>query len=388
MSLRSSLKNTDLLLSAGIAVFTAAFLATELSLLLKNHHPPGEIALVCVGSLLQGVPLFFCRRFPTGVLATTVVSGVLLDTVSASPLPPLGIFPALTALAALVPPPRSLIAAAIAGVAVVWSWIEFQAPSPIQPEGLAYRVALLCTVVVCAWLLGEAYRSRRLWVTLAEDNAARVEYARTLEIHRATSEERERISREMHDVLAHNVSLMVVQATAANSVVHTQPDQAQRAISSIGEVGRSALVELRRMLGCGPRATDGPVPQPGLSQLDALLNRVRETGLRVNMVEDGKRFELPPGMDLSVYRIIQEALTNVVRHANANNIEVEFQWLEASLRITVTDDGGSAIEPLALGRGLLGMNERVVLLGGSLTTGSNPSGKGFRVNVDLPKAMA
>ncbi len=224
-----------------------------------------------------------------------------------------------------------------------------------------------------SWSWGELLRTR--------------EARRRGEAKRAVAEERARIARELHDVVAHNVSLMVVQAVAAEDVFDTRPELSREALRAIETSGRAALGELRRLLGTvRPESGDnGNDPQPGLAQLEALAASMRAAGLDVSVRVSGESVQLPAGIDLSAYRIVQEALTNTLRHARASRACVNVRWSPDAVELEVIDDGrgaaGGAFD--GSGHGIVGMRERVALLEGTLTLGPGPQG-GFRVFAVLP----
>jgi signal transduction histidine kinase len=233
---------------------------------------------------------------------------------------------------------------------------------------------------IAAWLLGDNLRTRRAYLRELEARAERLEREQEESARRAAAEEQARIARELHDVLAHNVSVMVVQAAAANDVFETQPQRAREALQAIERTGRSALTELRRLLG-RVRQTDYE-PQPGLSGLGALVEGVRAAGLPVTLRVEGELDDLPAGLDLSAYRIVQEALTNAIKHAGASAAEVRVRRTADEVELEVDDDGAG---PAGNGRGqgLIGMRERASLLGGEVEAGPKPGG-GFRVRAKLP----
>jgi signal transduction histidine kinase len=206
----------------------------------------------------------------------------------------------------------------------------------------------------------------------------------------AVVEERSRIARELHDVVAHSMGLMVVQAGAARTVIDTDPQGAGAALKQIEETGRSGLAEMRRLLGMlEPDGSDAErLPQPGLDRLDELLESLRGTGLPIEIVVQGNPRDLLPGADLAAYRIVQEALTNTLKHAGAAHARVVLRYDHVDLQIEVADDGrGPPQSDAPLGRGLIGMHERVALFGGSLETGARPGG-GFLVRARIPLAEA
>ena len=233
------------------------------------------------------------------------------------------------------------------------------------------------------WLCGA-------YVSELRGHAARSRREQELETGRAVAEEQARVGRELHDVIAHTLSVIVIQAGAAEDVFGTRPQAARQALGSIGSAGRQALAELRRVLqAVRPQAgeQEGWAPQPGLSGLDGLLAQVRATGLTVTARIDGAPAGLPAGLDLSAYRIVQEALTNTLKHARADNAEVTLCYGPAGLVLEVTDDGQAAAPAgrpgPAGGRGLIGIRERAALHGGTCAAGPRPGG-GFGVRVSLP----
>ncbi len=197
------------------------------------------------------------------------------------------------------------------------------------------------------------------------------------------AEEQARIARELHDVIAHNVSVMVVQAAAANDVFDTRPEKAREALEAIESTGRSALAELRRLLGVVRGDGAEFAPQPGLDGLDELVAQVRSAGLAVAISVEGAPRPLPAGIDLSAYRVVQEALTNTLKHAHASRADVALRYGEDTLDVEVRDDGSGNGNGGGSGSGLIGMRERVVAFGGSLSTGPGAGG-GFTVSARFP----
>jgi signal transduction histidine kinase len=226
--------------------------------------------------------------------------------------------------------------------------------------------------------LSRALREKNLQLELEREERARA----------AVADERARVARELHDVVAHSVSVMVVQSGAARSVLNVDPARAAKAFEAVETVGRDALVEMRRLLGM-LRPEDEPAlraPQPGLARLDALVDRACAAGLDVSLNVAGERPELPPGVDLAAYRVVQEALTNAIKHASGARVVVAVEYEPYAVAATVVDDGGrTGAVPLVggSGHGIAGMRERVELYGGELTAG--PTGmRGFAVSVRFP----
>jgi signal transduction histidine kinase len=203
---------------------------------------------------------------------------------------------------------------------------------------------------------------------------------------RAVQEERARIARELHDVVTHNVSMMTVQAGAARKVMDRSPEQAREALLAVEAGGRAAMSELRHVMGLltMPDAVD-LAPQPGLDQLGALAGRIRDTGVPVELVVSGTPATLPPGVDLAAYRVVQEALTNTVKHAVGASVTITVRHLPEELRIEVADTGGASSPAAATGnaRGLIGLRERLAVYGGTLDAGRRITG-GYRVRAVIP----
>jgi signal transduction histidine kinase len=238
--------------------------------------------------------------------------------------------------------------------------------------------------------LGLYLRARADYLEGLHERAERLERERQLLAREAVAEERVRIARELHDVVAHNVSLIVVEAQALAATGDSGAEQ-QAGLGRVAGLGREALSEMHRMLGVlRLQNGDAPerAPQPGVSDLEALVSRTREAGLDATLVVRGLPEELPPGVDLSAYRIVQEALTNVINHAHADHATVTLDYSGATLQVTVADDGiGSSAGPTngaSGGHGLVGMRERVALFGGELEAGSRTDGHGYRIHASLP----
>ena len=275
----------------------------------------------------------------------------------------------------------ALIASLVA-IAVILASYELQ-----NEEGLsAADVVSNYVIFVTAWILGDNLRTRRAYVAGLEERATALERQREDEARRAVAVERGRITRELHDVIAHHVSVMVVQAGAGRRVLATQPDQAAGALESIETTGRQALDELRRVLGV-LRSDDVEdlSPQPSLNAVDVLVDQVRDAGLPVRLEIEGDVRPLPVGVDLSAYRIVQEALTNALKHAGPARAAVTLRYGDRDLELEVVDDGRGASSTATDGNGLCGMRERVELFGGELRVGPRVGG-GYAVRARLPVA--
>ncbi|MFF9074133.1 sensor histidine kinase [Streptomyces sp. NPDC014646] len=257
-------------------------------------------------------------------------------------------------------------------------------------------VAIVMTVpFVLAWVLGDSMRTRRAYFNQLEERAARLEREREAQSKVAVAAERARIARELHDVVAHNVSVMVVQADGAAYVMDAAPDQAKQALETISSTGRQALAEMRRLLGVlrtGDVEESGEyVPQPDVGQIEDLVEQVRQTGLTVDFKIEGTPRPLPSGVELTAYRIVQEALTNTRKHGGPDaGASVRLVYFDDGLGLLVEDDGRGAAHEMyedggadGGGHGMIGMRERVGMVGGTLDAGPRPGG-GFRISALLP----
>jgi len=244
-------------------------------------------------------------------------------------------------------------------------------------------VGVLAIGGVLAW--GMFVRARRQLVFSLRDRALRAETEQQLRVEQARQQERARIAREMHDAVAHSVSVVVLQAGAAEQVLATAPERAREALVTIQDTGREAIVELRRMLGVlhDPVADASLAPQPSVDRLDALLEQVRAAGLPVELTVEGQPRRLPPGIDRSAYRIVQEGLTNALKHAGPAHASVRLRYAERALELEVLDDGRGPAGASGGGFGLLGMHERAALYGGVLAAQERPGG-GYALSARLP----
>lgn len=236
-----------------------------------------------------------------------------------------------------------------------------------------------------AWLVGFALRERTARTEIAEERAARAEREREAAARVAVAEERGRIARELHDVVAHAVSVMVLQVGAVRHRMPESDAENRDALKNVEQAGRNALSEMRRLLGAMRRDDDQPefLPHPGLADLDSLLDDVRAAGLAVRLRIHGEPVELPPALELSAYRIMQEALTNTLKHAHARQAEVDVDYGPRDLRVEVRDDGRGPATSDGRGHGLVGIGERVKIYGGDMSAGGSPAG-GFVLRARLP----
>jgi signal transduction histidine kinase len=339
------------------------------------------IALV----LLQTVPLVWRRLYSVAVLAVTTGAMFLFFLLSYFPsFASLGFLVALYTVAGYRERRTSIPAGIASGIVVLM--ILSIGQEPVEPDTIIAE----CLIVSAAWSLGDGLRIRSGRVVQLENRAQRLEREREAWVRQAVAQERRVIARELHDVVAHNVSVIVAQSGAAQRIWAKRPEEARGTLAAIEQAGRTALVEMRRLMGLLRTEADAPgvrSPQPGLADLDGLVAHVREAGLPATVRVEGVPRRLPAGLDLSAFRIVQEALTNALKHAGPAHASVVVRYEDSRLRLTIDDDGvgGDRVGTAAAqpGYGHLGMRERVALFGGDLHVGARAGG-GFRVEATLP----
>ncbi len=325
--------------------------------------------------------LLFRRRYPAVVLAIVVPATAILVALGDHGAGQAAI--GFAVYSSAVRSPRRLRLELIAGIVGALAVAAL-----LAPHGVSWAAVVAGPVVVTVgWLAGENVRAQREVTREAAERAVARERERDAQAREAATQERVQIARELHDVVAHSMSLIAVRAGAARLVLDTDRDEVRDALSIIETASRQALREMRQIVGVlrEPGDSTGPLePAPGLGDLPDLLDRVAHTGTHVDLHVDGRARVLPPGVDLSAYRIVQEAITNVVRHAGPTRAHVALQYHPDEIEIDVTDEGGNGPpgDASASGHGLIGMHERVALFGGFLTFG--PAGRGFRVHARLP----
>jgi signal transduction histidine kinase len=347
--------------------------------------PPGNPALLTVSALAAVLPLVARRRAPltvTVVVMTAVVVQVLVT--GGEPATFASFLAAMVCVYTLAREarPRAIAAGLLfVLVAVVTTALLQARTAPVHAFDAVYPLVYFGI----AGGLGAFVRQRALRLSAVEDRAVALEGELEREAELAAAQERARIARELHDVVAHGLSLMVVQAEAAEEMLARSPEAAAEPLHRVQRTGREALGEMRRLLGVLRTADSAPtstVPQPSLRRLPELVREAAGAGLPVEVAVIGEPEELPAGRELAAFRIVQEALTNVRRHAHASAARVELTYTPASLRIDVTDDGQGPAGGHA-GHGLIGMRERAALYGGTLDAGPGAGG-GFRVTAVLP----
>jgi signal transduction histidine kinase len=342
--------------------------------LLGAPHRTSVFAMVLGLVLIQALALWWRRSYPLAVLVIIVLAGIgsWLVNPEREPSGPALAF-AIFAVSVYGRPSVRLWVAGAAIAIIVTAVVllllgDFSTARGLIPAGALSLVA---------WVIGDYMRSRRQFFI---EIVARHQRERD----EAADEERLRIARELHDVVAHNVSVIAIQAGAAR----VSGASGKEALQSIERTARDTLAELNRLLGVLRKQSDAPLsPQPGLDQVEALLKPVRDAGLQAGLRVSGEKRSLPAALDLSAYRIVQEAITNVLKHAHASRVEVIVDYEPDALVLTISDNGAGAREAVgaSTGHGLIGMRERVELFNGELGAGSSSLG-GFTVHAKLPIA--
>lgn len=356
--------------------------------------PPPPAAYLIAAASCAVLPVR--HRAPLAALAATTAAGVLVPPLGLLLSPPI-MAPAVIAAYAYALHARSerraaavvsLAAAALLLAATPWfedmSWQD------------ASRMASVAAFPLVAGVLGYSAHNRRAYLAAVEERAMRAEKSRESEARRRVGEERLRIARELHDLVAHQITLANAQATVAAHLFDSRPEQTRKSLTELVRTTSDALDDLRATVGLLRQSGDAAEPAepaPGLSRLPTLLESFGRAGLKVSLEQEGTARQLPPGVDLTAYRIVQEALTNVTKHAGTGSARVHLVWNRDTLTLTVADDGGGRTGPEATaserapGYGLIGMRERATAVGGRLTAGSRPEG-GFLVSSELPLPAA
>jgi signal transduction histidine kinase len=367
----------DALLAAAVVVESQV----EVWALGHGTAPRGATA---VAGLVTALGIALRRRAPVAGLAI-----VLLSLAALQPLQDLSsdddvYFPAFALMGAVYS--AGAHARRLRGIVAVLSLVVAPVVLALgDRDGLSFDAVLFFEIFVGpAYLAGVAIGRRRARELVLTRHAERLDRDRERAAESAVAHERTRIARELHDVVAHAVSVMVVQAQGGRRIVRQEPGEAEEAFAVIERTGGQALGEMRRLLGMLRSADERAslAPQPGLEHLETLADDVRRAGLPVALELEGEPARLPPGVDVSAYRIVQEALTNALKHARPASATVRVRCLPAAVEVEVSDDGRGGA-PDGGGHGLVGMRERVALYGGRLEAGDRPSG-GFVIRARLP----
>ena len=378
---------------AGDAVFAIALFAFgvyDILTPLSGSNFPGPRAAHAVFLAVCVFPLAWRRRAPLAVVAV-VTAATLAWAYSLYRLGEQSSFEAFVALIVAVYTAAAYTAgrAARASAAIVAAGTFTLALTGVVGGEAAGDIVPFTLWVIVAYGVGRLFRRRQLAAVQLGERVSTLEHEREQRVRQAVADERARIARELHDVIAHSVSVIVVQAGAGERVLDENPEQTRQALLSIRETGSQTLVELRRLLGL-LRLTQEALslaPQPGIARLGMLVDEVRAAGLQTQLQLEGQPKPLAPGIELSAYRIVQEALTNVRKHAGPANAEVVVCYGADDVTLEVRDDGRGNGDANGTGdgsgHGLIGMRERVALYGGSLEAGPLPGG-GFLIRARLP----
>ena len=345
---------------------------------------PEPKAVFIVGSLLWTLPLLLRHRFPFAAPVFTFA----VQAGSAAAIPTLGV--ETTSLLALllsfwVVGGHDDRGQAIAGAAIGCASIVVVAQLDRRVGPSDAVVGIVIGGVI--WLIAYALRRRAQRTDELEARASQLEREQEELVRAGIAAERRRIARDLHDVIAHSLSVMIVQAGAARLLLDDDPERARASASAVEETGHQALVEVRRLLGMLGNEEPGLAPRPGLAAMSALVEHVRAAGLSVEVSVEGEPHALPPGIDLTAYRIVQESLTNALRHAGPARTEVKVSYENDSLQLEIANERGRGGNGGGFGHGLVGMRERAALYGGELECGPRPTG-GYIVRARLPVEIA
>jgi signal transduction histidine kinase len=329
------------------------------------------------------LPFFWRRRYPFAAPAAVYLYCAALSFFEGSLVTfTFGIFMAVLAAAFLMGmlPDRTQSVSGL-GIALGAAAIVVH-NDPHQSWGDFLFISILFSIV---WLAGNALSAKLTQYKAAEERAARLEREREERARAAVAEERARIARELHDVVGHSVSVMTVQASGVRRLLRPEQEREREALMIVEQTGREALAEMRRLVGVLRRPEEAPAlaPQPSLQYLDKLLDQVRESGLDVDLKVEGEVEKLPASIDLAAYRLVQEGLTNTLKHAQAHRAEVLVRYGNGEVELVVADDGDGKGGGDGGGHGLVGLRERIAVAGGQLEAGPRTGG-GYEVRARIP----
>jgi signal transduction histidine kinase len=355
--------------------------AAELAQVIGGAGTPSPLSIAL--AVIAGGAIVLRRKAPLAVLATTLTAGVAVVALGDEPS---GVSVLIALYTTAETCERRVSLAALAPTLAVIGVLSVATADVEGRETSALGGALIASVLTIGiWGLGAYAQTRRRYLSGLQERAAAAEREREQLARIAVHEERASIARELHDIVAHSVSVMLVGVRGARDVLGTSPGTADDTLARVERSGEQSLAELRRILALlrEPEQTADSHPQPSLAELSALVTDYREAGLPVRLQVIGEPMPLPSGVELSVYRIVQEALTNALKHADPTDVTVTLAFRDGRLELEVVDDGPPARGTATTGQGIVGMRERVALLGGKLEIGQRDGG-GFRVAAQLP----
>lgn len=366
----------DLLVAIGVFLY-------NLPLVPIFAHDPGQAAGQILVSVALCAPYLLRRRLPLPVLGVMLVAACVQLLLGA----PILAADAMLLFAVYNVATRYLWWISLAGALLAVAWLLVAVIPHLGEDVIDVgQLGMLIVVTFWVWTWGTLVRVRRQHISGLRERAEQAERERETKARMSVAEERARIAREIHDIVSHSLSVVVVMSDGAAAKVDSEPDRARTAMLQVRDTGRAALADMRRMLDVLREDEPGShAPQPGVVQLDALMDQSRAVGLPVTFTIGGEPAPLPQGLELTIYRIVQEALTNVRKHAGAHvtRVEASLTYRPDAIEVRVTDDG-RGLSDEAGGHGLVGMRERVAAHGGTLATGPRPEG-GFEVVAVLPR---
>lgn len=347
-----------------------------------DHLWPGTGIVLSAG---LSAPYLLRRRYPLGVFACIQTVAIIQVALGVELL--VADVMLLLAVYNLAVRARWYVSAISAAVLIAWLLIAV-VPTMARDHLSIGDVGVLVAVIAWAWTWGRLVQTRRRYIDSLRERAVQLEREKETESAIAASTERTRIAREIHDIVSHSLSVVIIMSDGAATKIDTEPVQAKGAMLAVRDTGRTAMADMRRMLGVLRDGEPGShAPQPGIAQLDRLIEGSVAAGLPVAFSVEGKPGTIPASVDLAVYRIVQEALTNVRRHAGpVSRVDVRVRHREDAIEVSITDDGKGPVanDEERTGHGIIGMQERVTAHGGTLRTGARP-GCGFEVVAIVPK---
>jgi signal transduction histidine kinase len=349
----------------------------------NKHAPPGSAWTVIPAVLAILLPLLARKRFPFAAPAAVFLYAAGISFVEGRFVTfTFGAFLAVLAssfLMGMLEDRKQALSGLAIGIGAAAIVVH---NDPNQGSGDFLFISLLFAIV---WLAGYAMSTKLTQARQAEERAARLEREREERARAAVAEERARIARELHDVVGHSVSVMTVQASGVRRLLRPEQEREREALLVVEQTGREALAEMRRLVGVLRRPEESPAlaPQPSLEHLKKLVEQVRESGLAVDLKVEGKPEKLPASVDLAAYRLVQEGLTNTLKHADARRAEVLVRYGDGLVELVVADDGQGTGGGDGGGHGLVGLRERVSVVGGELVAGPRPGG-GYEIRARLP----
>jgi signal transduction histidine kinase len=373
----------DALMLAGVGIgVSGAVLGRD-----RTDGPEGPLWFDVLAILAIVLPLLARRRFPFGAPVAMGVAAALTSFVDQTVVPYDGVTFLVGCAALFLVGSLRDRSQAVTGLAVAEGILAVVVYNdPRSSVGNFIVGSIIFTIV---WTIAFGVGRKSVEADEAKGRAARAEREREERARSAVTEERARIARELHDVVGHSVSVMTVQASAVRRLLRPEQQREREALLIVEQTGREALAEMRRMVGVLRRPEEAPAlaPQPSLEHLGKLVEQAREAGLPVDLRVEGEPLPIPAGVDLTAYRLVQEGLTNALKHARAKRAQVLVRYTDGAIEVTVSDDGRGAGSGDGGGHGLVGMRERVAVYGGELEAGPRPEG-GYRLRAKLPLAPA